>query len=205
MPRSLCNLTVYRGEGDSTNGGISSRRGKDGLLVELPGFHDSEGEPDLELRIHGGEWILVPFGAEIGATMFGGNFGWSSDSRWRSAHPAPLRIHDRVEAGESRADAGTVAYLRGRVFGYRMAAELMLSLGGPEGLATLDLLREAAELDVRKVGAVPGRDAHPRFEVGVEAALNSSGHWCERNRLRDAALRLAQWELNPTARPAYKT
>jgi len=36
-------------------------------------------------------------GQPIHGGMFGGNFIWSSDSRWRKLYPHPIPVHDRFE------------------------------------------------------------------------------------------------------------
>ncbi len=98
-------VNIYRNatHGDCTNGGQSSKQtsgiitGKN--VVEL--FEPSDAHPEyviIEDECAGSKRIraipadLVDTGIW---TMFGGNFLWSSDSRF--PHDAPIKIHDRVE------------------------------------------------------------------------------------------------------------
>ena len=99
---------VYRtGLGDATNGGVSSR--VDMLLLAGEGiegpFEVDDNEHHLELRKKnvGGEDYLyaVPVGyvEAVGTAgpMFGGNFVYTSDSRFRRVCKYPIPIHDRYE------------------------------------------------------------------------------------------------------------
>lgn len=88
-------VNVYRsGQGDSTNGGVSSK--SDALLLYGEGvaevFEHRPGLPVVKLikrTIFGKERIQAE------NNMFGGNFIYSSDSRFPSQYPIP--VHDRVE------------------------------------------------------------------------------------------------------------
>ena len=93
-------VSVYRDEsiGDCTNGGVSSRVNQVILVGEgiPPIFEVREGLPALYLvKGRGGrEWIATPDGQY---NMFGGNFIFSSDSRFIAISRQPIHVHDRVE------------------------------------------------------------------------------------------------------------
>lgn len=104
-------ISVYRSTlGDSTNGGVSSYSGR--LCVtncEGP-FEPSEDAPAVKLVMaepFGGRKILrlIPECVEGKGTMFGGNYGSTSDSRFSQlcekllggAFYGAVAIHDRVE------------------------------------------------------------------------------------------------------------
>ena len=104
-------VSVYRWcLGDSTNGGKSS--GVESVcVVNIPGpFDPGPYCPAFEL-VHGpggkGHAILRPVEGGPGkiGPMFGGNFGYSCDSRFSQAvrdltgqpHPGAVHIHDRYE------------------------------------------------------------------------------------------------------------
>lgn len=91
---------------DSSNGGPSSTRSKV-FLSGVPGGleYDKEGiDPEAVFRL---VRRAFPFGAEYvtaeptietrGHRMFGGNFLYSSDSRFRQICGYPIPIHDREE------------------------------------------------------------------------------------------------------------
>lgn len=93
---------VYRGSGDCTNGGVTSKTDHCILF-----FRDGDGVPDeingqpvliLSRRTIGGREHLsaVPPMPHSGSgPMFGGNFIYSCDSRFPSEYPIP--VHDRFE------------------------------------------------------------------------------------------------------------
>lgn len=84
---------------DCTNGGISSRHNT--LLIALGSgpFGSSERNPPLYLAEWCDDLILVPEPINtkngLNGWMFGGNFLYSSDSRFPSKHP--IKIFDRRE------------------------------------------------------------------------------------------------------------
>ena len=97
-----CNVYRDASGSDCTNGGVSSRftratlwRGRvpkgstsDSIAIFELVETNARGEPYLK---------AVPAG-ETRWTMFGGNFLWSSDSRFRNeVSERPIPIHDRVE------------------------------------------------------------------------------------------------------------
>lgn len=93
---------------DCTQDGVTSvKRGAQGVIVlgvEGP-YTDAEalasGAIVLRLvkRDFGGEYVHVePAGLPPGSqTMFGGNFVYTSDSRFRAVCPYPIPVHDRIE------------------------------------------------------------------------------------------------------------
>jgi len=96
---------IYRNNlGDSTNNGVTSNQDSINLhygpeadladLADLP-----EGDLVLVERQLFGEmaWYCVPVGAYKNnkQTMFGGNFVYTSDSRFPASSPLP--VHDRIE------------------------------------------------------------------------------------------------------------
>lgn len=91
---------------DCTNNGISNRFTE--ILVEHPqGYIEVDlDNPPENLCVFRTLWLggnpyhrLIPYSiAESGKhSMFGGNFAYSSDSRFREFNEYPLPIHDRVE------------------------------------------------------------------------------------------------------------
>jgi hypothetical protein len=93
-------VTVYRGSSDCTNNGIS--KNYDQLILIGEGvpeiFEPNETTPAiyLEKRYFGRETILSAKPNKPGKhQMFGGNFIYTSDSRFPS--DAPIKVHDRVE------------------------------------------------------------------------------------------------------------
>lgn len=97
-------VSVYRDKGtDCTNGGVTSPRFDIYMVVPCPDGHitredvDTRGYLILEPRELGGVTNLVPAGLE-GWKMFGGNFVYTSDSRFSRVYGhAPVAVHDRVE------------------------------------------------------------------------------------------------------------
>jgi len=90
--------------GDCTNNGVTSKvdsiylhHGPDADLADLEDLPDDE--LILVERTLGGRdaWYAVPVGAYKNnrGTMAGGNFIYSSDSRFPS--DAPISVHDRIE------------------------------------------------------------------------------------------------------------
>ena len=106
-------VNVYRwGLGDCTNGGASAEV-KSICVVNIPGpFNPRPDTPAFELvqgRGGQGHAILRPVDGRGGiGPMFGGNFGYSSDSRFGEAvreltgsnHYGAVHIHDRYETPE---------------------------------------------------------------------------------------------------------
>ncbi len=105
-------VDIYRhGTYDCTAGGVTAAANcspntifvvpcKDGNWTEeevntRPGFVVLE----IEKRNFNGEYVnLRPADAGKAWTMFGGNFAWSSDSRFRQyVSERPLPVHDRIE------------------------------------------------------------------------------------------------------------
>tara|TARA_Y100000389_G_scaffold4207_1_gene4001 strand:+ start:4274 stop:4591 length:318 start_codon:yes stop_codon:yes gene_type:complete len=97
-------VSIYKSPlGDSTNNGLSSK--SDSLLlvgigIENGPFETSDGEDYLvcEYRERYDDFIATPKSLKDSGkwTMFGGNFAYTSDSRFPGKHP--IKIHDRVEA-----------------------------------------------------------------------------------------------------------
>jgi hypothetical protein len=106
-------VTVYRNggkgifDGDTTNGGISSKHDKfilvgDGVEEVFSATEDTPAIRLIKRRIMGREfWIAAPLDAKFEGEgggfpyMFGGNFLYTSDSRFPS--DAPIKIFDRLE------------------------------------------------------------------------------------------------------------
>lgn len=95
-------VEVLRPDYDCTNGGVSAQRsqmllvdGEDDVPAEVNGL------PVLVLvrRNIGGQPYLhaKPVSAGTSHTMFGGNFIYTSDSRFRELCQYPIPIHDRIE------------------------------------------------------------------------------------------------------------
>lgn len=86
--------------GDTTNGGVTSKYHT--FVLVGPGvpevFEPNEATPVLRLEKNGrfGHRV-VPENSDGKWTMFGGNFVWSSDSRFRAISENPLPVHDRIE------------------------------------------------------------------------------------------------------------
>ncbi len=89
---------IHKNGSDCTNEGVTSKYDKFILVGEgVPElFEPSEDTPVLELKkkFYGREYIHASPITER-YTMFGGNFVYSSDSRFPSDYPIP--VHDRVE------------------------------------------------------------------------------------------------------------
>ena len=85
--------------GDCTNGGVSSKA-KSAIIVSEKMdkiFSGDDDCPVLELcQRRDGTYFCKPVG-ETRWTMFGGNFAWKSDRRFRKVCPNPIPIHDRIE------------------------------------------------------------------------------------------------------------
>ena len=100
--------------GDCTNGGVTgNERGARGAIAihqDLPElFEPKMDTPGLEIIQHpaGTQYglIAVPLvfiDGDVGP-MFGGNFIWTSDSRFRRLSPRPIPVHDRFETVEQYA------------------------------------------------------------------------------------------------------
>lgn len=88
---------VYRvDETDCTNKGISYDRSNVILIGEnVPQIFRSGSLPVVELRYFGGYIYAAPYEAANRSSAFGGNFIWSSDSRFPSRQP--IALHDRFE------------------------------------------------------------------------------------------------------------
>lgn len=91
--------------GDCTNNGVTAQH--DNVILIGPGGPANDvlpknGLPVLQVtRIctmaNGTWWAAVPLEHKDGWCMAGGNFLWSSDSRFRDLFPLPIPAHDRVE------------------------------------------------------------------------------------------------------------
>jgi len=100
-------VDVYRANGhDCSMGGISSKH--EAITITGPGIPEieepSEKYPEMIFepnanRVDGNLALYPPDsyseGKRVKWYMFGGNFAWSSDSRFPSAQP--IKIHDRHE------------------------------------------------------------------------------------------------------------
>lgn len=106
--KSYISVEIFRNGSDCTNNGVSSPEKSSGkiFLVPCAGGNWKEDEvldnPDrfvvLEIKEPATNMHLRPVSAGGAWTMFGGNFAWTSDSRFRkSVSENPLRIHDRIE------------------------------------------------------------------------------------------------------------
>ena len=92
---------VYRNQsGDATNGGLSSQFNS--LDVYISGYKIDELPNDalvlVERNLFGKDaWYVKPVALikSNKQSMFGGNFVYSSDSRFPA--DSPIKIHDRVE------------------------------------------------------------------------------------------------------------
>lgn len=103
-------VQIYRTAGpDCTNGGVSVKHDEALVIGEgIPEIFDAHDRPVLRLVNGLGKAKtarLVPVAVEHKWTMFGGNFAFSSDGRFRHAVDAicgaamngAVPIHDRVE------------------------------------------------------------------------------------------------------------
>lgn len=91
---------------DCTGGGASSRHAEFVILDDaMPGpFAPTPSRPALRLvrrNLHDGEYIHAvpdePRPAGAAGPMFGGNFVFSCDSRFRAVTNYPIPVHDRYE------------------------------------------------------------------------------------------------------------
>lgn len=90
---------------DCTNGGVTSakRGAKSVILLGVDGPRSESDNPNevcltLVRRMIGGREYIHAVPAGISKhTMFGGNFIFTSDSRFTSISPYPIAVHDRVE------------------------------------------------------------------------------------------------------------
>jgi hypothetical protein len=107
-------VSIYRHAdgGDSTNYGVTSvkRGAKMAIVLGVEGpYTDAEALTmsgvklrlvrrnfNGELYIHA-EPAALPLGAP---TMSGGNFIYTTDSRFRAVCPYPIPVHDRIEAAQ---------------------------------------------------------------------------------------------------------
>jgi len=104
-------VSVYTSDGDTTNGGLSA------FFTRVFAFSkDLEGNYDVkDMRPIDPVFVIEPNrnGAQFGPVaypvedadgrvgpMFGGNFLWTSDSRFRRMFDGPIPIHDRFETVE---------------------------------------------------------------------------------------------------------
>lgn len=99
-------VNVFTDGDDCTNGGVSSRYNRLYLAVEDGWFDVPEDDPRLLVPItrHFGFGDYIHAEPVIGrpdgcvGPMFGGNFVYTSDSRFPSPYPIP--VHDRFETWE---------------------------------------------------------------------------------------------------------
>lgn len=111
-PRRGLYVTIYRRPGaDCTNGGVTcpERAPKaEAILLGTPDGNFEEGHaqalyvPQLEIRTKKtGRFAVYVYAAPVGETrhvMFGGNFVYTSDSRYRDfVCDYPIPVHDRIE------------------------------------------------------------------------------------------------------------
>ena len=107
MPRYI-SVNVYAAVDrvDCSNNGIT-RTHSDRLVVEHPRGNITEEDvaergyivlvPEM-VGVRGGSLCFCPPNAPSDAiVMFGGNFVWSSDSRFTEISSTPVRVHDRFE------------------------------------------------------------------------------------------------------------
>lgn len=97
----LCGVFRDAGMGDCTNGGISASHDNLILLDTPEGgpFEPRDKTPGIQYEVWRG-YKRATTGPRAGAAgpMFGGNFLYTSDSRFPSDYPIP--IHDRYETAE---------------------------------------------------------------------------------------------------------
>lgn len=100
---------VYKNSefGDSTNNGVTSNDDLE-FYVEVPRGHIKL----EEIEANDNAVLLIPnpnsrnpnYTSFVNNArkdrwgMFGGNFVWSTDSRFREYYPAPVPVHDRFES-----------------------------------------------------------------------------------------------------------
>lgn len=67
-------------------------------------FEPTDSKPEVHIKtknVSGRDYVYaVPAGHDGKWLMFGGNFIWSSDSRFRELSTQPIPLHDRVEPWE---------------------------------------------------------------------------------------------------------
>lgn len=101
-------VSVYRNSGtDCTNGGVTARSTHLTLTNVDGPFQPTPDAPAAKLVLRStGNLTVVPDGLEGKWTMFGGNFVYTSDSRFSKAVETlggtkaggyPIAVHDRVE------------------------------------------------------------------------------------------------------------
>lgn len=104
MKKAL-SLEVFRTArlGDCTNNGISSQF-HSVLLIHPEGYIDVAddgsnhlGLPVVEIETKIGGYKCLKQVGDTRWLMFGGNFAYTSDSRFREINAYPLPIHDRYE------------------------------------------------------------------------------------------------------------
>lgn len=104
LPKGLL-VSVYRDaslNGDCSNGGVSSKFNQ--FLIVGKGIPEifSKDDPEqilvlTEIHYEGVHYFAKPYGLKT-RSMAGGNFIYTSDSRFRRAAAGyPIPIHDRVE------------------------------------------------------------------------------------------------------------
>lgn len=102
---------IYRHRGyDSTNGGVSGKAWRVVVIhPELPEMYEpGDDMPGLNIIEHPavpGYLIAVPLDKPEGMVgpMFGGNFVYSMDGRFRAVSKYPVPVHDRFETSEQYA------------------------------------------------------------------------------------------------------
>jgi hypothetical protein len=90
--------------GDSTNQGITSRH-TSVYVIGVQGPFDPPANAENVVEVHvkrlpGGSEHVYALPANRNPDkhyMFGGNFIWACDSRFRRLYPQPIPVHDRVE------------------------------------------------------------------------------------------------------------
>jgi len=107
VPKKGLGVNVLRGMHDSTNNGVTSRFNRFILLgSDVSGvFEPDRKTPALRLvrrTISGKPYLhaepLAPVPQGMVGYMFGGNFIFTSDSRFPSSYPIP--VHDRMDTEE---------------------------------------------------------------------------------------------------------
>ncbi|MEF2247985.1 hypothetical protein [Paenibacillus sp. IITD108] len=100
LPQGLYVTVLRNSTGDSTNGGITSI--KDRILLVGDGVpavaQAEENEPYLILKERAGRLYAVPSSQDSNTWwMMGGNFVYTSDSRYHRLCNYPIPVHDRQE------------------------------------------------------------------------------------------------------------
>lgn len=102
-------VSVFSAERDCTNGGLTSKYSQFVLLGMEGPFKSGTDAPPLELvrRYVGGREHLhaqpvkgPDWPRNMCGPMFGGNFIFTSDSRFSDVSPYPIPVHDRFETQE---------------------------------------------------------------------------------------------------------